>query len=63
MMKSWGFWTGWLGIMMAVCGFFFDPQLGSVAIMLGLVTFIFPKKILASSALVLGVVVLLLQHI
>lgn len=63
MMKSWGFWTGWLGIMMAVLGFFFDPHLGGVAILLGLVTFIFPKKMLAWSAVALGFIALLLQHI
>ncbi|WP_432361389.1 hypothetical protein [Sporosarcina sp. UB5] len=63
MIKSWGLWTGWLGIVMAVLGFFFDPALGGVAIMLGLITFVFPKKMLASSAVVLGVIALVLQHI
>lgn len=63
MIKDWGFWTGWLGITFAVLAFFFDPTLGTVAIMLGLITFVFPKKLLASSAIVLGVIALLLQHI
>ena len=63
MIKHWGFWTGWLGITFAVLAFFFDTALGTVAIMLGLITFVFPKKILASSSIVLGVIALLLQHI
>ncbi|MDS9472711.1 C4-dicarboxylate ABC transporter [Sporosarcina pasteurii] len=63
MIKHWGFWTGWLGIILAVLGFFFDPALGGVSIMLGLITFIFPKKMLASFSIGLGIIVLLLQHI
>ncbi|AOV06923.1 hypothetical protein [Sporosarcina ureilytica] len=63
MLMHWGFWTGWLGITLAVFAFFFDPALGGVAIMLGLITFVFPKKMLASFSIGLGVIALLLQHI
>ena len=61
--EYWGFLTGWLGIIMGVLGFFIDPALGTVAIMLGLITFLFPYKLLASSAIALGLIALLLQHI
>lgn len=63
MVKHWGFWTGWLGIAIAILAFFFDPALGGAAIMLGLITFVFPKKILATSAIVLGFIALLWPHL
>ncbi|WP_432361397.1 hypothetical protein [Sporosarcina sp. UB5] len=63
MIKSWGYLTGWLGIILAALAFFYEPALGGVAIMLGLITFVYPKKMLASSAVALGIVALLLQHI
>jgi hypothetical protein len=54
---------GWLGIVVAVIGFFYAPiWLGCIAVVLGLITLASPQKILAWVAVVLGVIVLLVQY-
>jgi len=53
---------GWLGIVVAVVGFFFAPVwLGIIGLVLGLITLASPQKVLAWLAVVLGAIVLIVQ--
>lgn len=54
---------GWVGIVVAVVGFFFAPVwLGIIGIVLGLITLASPQKALAWIAVVVGVIVLVVHY-
>lgn len=57
MKASLGSWIGWIGIVLAVVGFFYYPLwFGGAAVVLGLLGLTFPQKFLAWSSIVLGAI-------
>ncbi|MFF2753248.1 hypothetical protein ACFVR1_05770 [Psychrobacillus sp. NPDC058041] len=57
MKASLGMWIGWIGIVLAVVGFFYYPMiLGGGAVVLGLVGLTSPQKFLAWISIVLGAI-------
>jgi len=64
MSKMAGLWIGWLGVIVAVVGFFFVPYwLGVIAIFLGLIVLASPQKALGWSSLVLGIIAILIPYL
>lgn len=57
MKASLGMWIGWIGIVLAIVGFFYYPMiLGASAVVLGLVGLTSPQKFLAWISIVLGAI-------
>ena len=57
MKASLGMWIGWIGIVLAIVGFFYYPMiLGAGAVVLGLVGLTSPQKFLAWISIVLGAI-------
>lgn len=56
-----GQWLGWLGIIAAVIGFFWQPiWMGIIALVLGIIGVFSPQKGLNWTAVVLGVIALII---
>ena len=54
---------GWIGIVVAVVGFFFAPVwLGVIGVVLGLITLASPQKVLGWVAVVIAVIELLIHY-
>ncbi|CAM4259390.1 hypothetical protein [Lederbergia lenta] len=60
MKASLGIWIGWLAILLAALGFFYEPYgLGGSAFVLGLICLTSPQKVLAWSGITLGALAVL----
>ncbi|MZQ86245.1 C4-dicarboxylate ABC transporter [Paenibacillus sp. 5J-6] len=58
-----GKWLGWIGIILAVIGFFYAPVwMGSFAVVLGLICLATPKKGLAWWSVALGVMAFIIPY-
>ncbi|MDQ0875909.1 hypothetical protein QFZ77_004568 [Paenibacillus sp. V4I3] len=58
-----GKWLGWIGIVLAIIGFFYAPiWMGSIAVILGLICLATPKKGLAWWSIGLGVMALIIPY-
>lgn len=63
-----GLWMGWIGIILAVIGFFLTSSawvlwLGIAAIVLGIIGLFSPQKVLNTISIVLGVVGVILYFV
>ncbi|MHA6259582.1 hypothetical protein ACXYMX_06655 [Sporosarcina sp. CAU 1771] len=59
---TYGFWLGWFAILMMAIGLFQAPYwFGSISLILGLLCLRTPHKILASSAIALATLILLIE--
>jgi hypothetical protein len=55
-----GNWLGWIGIILGVIGFFWQPVwMGIIAIVLGIIGLFSPKKGVNWAAIIIGIIVLI----
>lgn len=55
-----GKWLGWIGIIVAIIGFFWEPVwMGVIALVLGIIGVFSPQKALNWVAIVAGIIVLI----
>lgn len=55
-----GNWLGWIGVILAIIGFFWQPVwMGVIAVILGIIGLFSPKKGVNWAAIILGVIVLI----
>lgn len=58
-----GKWLGWIGIVLAIIGFFYAPVwMGSIAVILGFICLATPKKGLAWWSIVLGLIAFIIPY-
>ena len=59
-----GLWVGWIGIIIGVIGFFWQPVwLGIIALVLGIINLFSPQKALAWVAIAIGAIALIIAMV
>lgn len=59
-----GQWLGWIGIILGIIGFFWQPiWMGAIALILGLIGLASPQKTLSWTSVAIGVIVLIVAMV